>query len=490
MAASDFMKKGDAEAFFTESSQPFDISEPGEYKIRIKSGLFVHRCTLIIEDTIAPKGEAVSVQTQLGESVPAGAFVTDIEDATQVTVSYGTIPDFATAGPQEVRIVLTDQGGNETFLDTELYVVQLAESVTVEAGGEAPSLGSFVVVAREAAFVTAMDEIDFTEVGDYEIQLEIGGEIYSSLLHIVDTVPPKIEVQNVENYTLLPRKPEDFVTQIEDVTPVELGFRKPPDLSLVGSQEVEIVAVDGGGNETTAMATLTLQEDTEAPAIQGAADLIYFIGESISYRKNVKVVDNTEEGLTLDVDTSQVDFAVEGTYPVVYTARDTAGNSSSVTVNLTVMTRMYSLEEMNAHADAVLAEIITPDMSLRDKAWAIYSYIVNHVAYIAHSEKGDWIRAAYEGLAECKGDCYVYACTAKALLTRAGIPNIDIKRIPRKTEHYWNLIDVGEGWYHFDTTPRPDHPTIFLWTDEELMAYSALHYNAFNYDRTLYPEIN
>ena len=89
-----------------------------------------------------------------------------------------------------------------------------------------------------------------------------------------------------------------------------------------------------------------------------------------------------------------------------------------------------------------------------------------------------------------EGDCYAYACTAKALLTRAGIPNLDIRRIPTSFEHYWNLVDVGEGWYHFDTTPRPDHPTIFLWTDAELMEYNAEHYGAFDYDPALYPEIN
>ena len=129
-------------------------------------------------------------------------------------------------------------------------------------------------------------------------------------------------------------------------------------------------------------------------------------------------------------------------------------------------------------------------MSDRDKAWAIYSYVISHVAYISHEEKGDWIKAAYKGLAESRGDCYTYARTAKALLTRAGIANMDIQKIPSGTEHYWNLVDVGDGWYHFDTTPRTDHPTIFLWTEAELMEYSAQHWNAFNYDHSLYPAVN
>lgn len=490
VAASDFMKKADETAVFTEDSKPFDISEPGEYTVKVKSGWFVHRCKLVIEDTIAPKARAVPVQRRLGESCGAGVFVEDIEDATRVEVSYKTAPDFGKAGTQKVEILLTDRGGNQTVLETELFLVQIAESVTMEAGGEFPSLGSFVVVGRAADFVTKVEEIDCTKVGEQTIILEVDDGIYASTLKIVDTVPPQMEVQNIEGYALVPRKAEDFVAQLQDATEVTFSFRQPPDLTVIGAQEVEIVATDSGGNETAKTAVLTLWEDTQPPEIHGAVDLTYFIGESISYRKNVRVVDNCEEGTLLEVDTSGADLSTEGVYPIVYHASDAAGNTASVTVNLTVRTRMYSLEEMNAYADAVIAEIITPDMSLRDKAWAVYCYVLNHVAYINHSEKGDWIRAAYEGLAQGKGDCYVYACTTKALLTSAGVPNLDIAKIPTKTEHYWNLVDVGEGWYHLDTTPRPDHPTIFLWTDEELMAYSALHYNAFNYDRALYPEIN
>ena len=68
-----------------------------------------------------------------------------------------------------------------------------------------------------------------------------------------------------------------------------------------------------------------------------------------------------------------------------------------------------------------------------------------------------------------QGDCYVFACTAKVLLTRAGITNMDIEKIPAKTRHYWNLVDIGDGWYHFDTTPRKDGTIFFMWDDAKLM---------------------
>lgn len=67
---------------------------------------------------------------------------------------------------------------------------------------------------------------------------------------------------------------------------------------------------------------------------------------------------------------------------------------------------------------------------------------------------------------------------------------MDIAKIPAKTLHYWNLVDLGEGWFHFDTTPRTDHPTIFMWTDAQMMDYSVRHNNSHNYDHDSYPAVN
>lgn len=490
VAPSDFLKTPDENAFFTENSQPFSVTEPGEYQVEVKSGWFVHRCMLVVEDTIPPACDTVPVQLELGETCGPELFVENVTDATAVELSFGVSPDFHRAGRQMVDLALTDRGGNRVVVEAELLVLPVAEELTVEAGQGPPGIREFLLTEAEADFITQIDSLDYHSVGDYPVSLRVDGEVYSSVLHIVDTVPPRAEVQDVEGFAILPRQPEDFVTVIEDATEVKLRFGEEPDLAYIGTQQVAIVFTDQGGNETIKTALLTLEADTEAPVITGARDMLVFMGDSVSYRKNVTVQDNCPDGLELSVDTSAVNLGEAGVYPVIYRAVDAAGNETSVTVSLTVAARLYSLEEVNALADAALAGIITPEMSERDKAWAIYTYIRRNVGYINHSEKGDWVRAAYEGLAKRQGDCYVYACTAKALLTRAGIKNMDIAKIPTKREHYWNLVDVGDGWYHFDTTPRTDHTIFFLWTDAELMEYSGIHYRSHNYDREAYPEIN
>lgn len=487
--ASDFMKNAAEDAIFTEDSELPDITRPGEYHVRVKSGLFIHSCILVIQDTIAPVGNARPVRLEMGNTCGADSFVTDISDATQVIVSYDTEPDFGQVGSQQVQIFLTDQGGNRTLVESELFITQVVDSVTVEAGGRAPGMDSFVIAAQESAFVTDVSQFDYTKVGDHKVVLKADGVTYTSILHIVDTIPPVAEVRDIEGFAILPRSAEDFVTKVEDVTEVQIAFRKEPDLKKIGTQELEIVFTDGGGNETVRPVQLTLLEDTEAPVIHGAVDLRVFIGAGISYKKNVTVTDNCTEGLTLTVDTSGVNTGAEGAYPVVYTARDAAGNTTSVTVTLSIVPRVYDINEVNAMADSVIAGIITPEMGEREKITAIYNYVRNHVKYINSSAKGNYVRAAYEGLVDGKGDCYVFASTSKVLLTRAGITNMDIEKIPTKTMHYWNLVFVDGGWYHFDTTPRKDRPVILMWTDAQLMDFSARHSNCHDYDHSLYPPV-
>jgi hypothetical protein len=484
----DFFKNADEKAIFAANSEPFDISVPGEYQIRLRSGGLSLKSILIIEDTIAPKGEAVTVNRVLGyESIPAD-FVTEIRDATAVTVSFVEVPDFNLAGRQNVTIRLTDAGGNQTILSSVLILSAAVSSVTIEAGDPLPELDDFVIVAEMADFHTDLSRIDSSIPGDYVIYLRLDGGIFESILHIIDTIPPVFTVKDVTGYNLLPREAAEFVVTYEDNSPVTFSFLTDPDLTLVGTQEVNIIARDSGGNETMQSALLTLEADTEPPVIKGAVDFAVQAGDTVAYMRNVAATDNNPRGLEFTVDQSAVNINVAGTYPVTYIARDFAGNETTKTVTLTVLPKIYDLDKIYQKADEVIARIITAEMTEREKLWAIYRYNMNNIFFEATWEKGTWVQAAYEGLIDRRGDCYVYAMTAKVLLDRAGIKNEDIEKIVTSSRHYWHLVDLGDGWYHFDTTPRSDKVTIFMWTNqqlEELM--QETRYNSHRYDPDIYP---
>lgn len=146
---------------------------------------------------------------------------------------------------------------------------------------------------------------------------------------------------------------------------------------------------------------------------------------------------------------------------------------------------------VDAMADKVLAKITNEKMSKKEKATAIYSWVRSNIRYVSSSQKGDWVKAAYDGFRKKSGDCYTYYSVALALLSRADIPSIEVIRLDG--HHWWNLVDCGDGWYHFDTTPRSSGGTFCLLTDAQLAEYSDKHvtsrmpYGTHGFDTKLYP---
>ena len=126
-------------------------------------------------------------------------------------------------------------------------------------------------------------------------------------------------------------------------------------------------------------------------------------------------------------------------------------------------------------ADTLLAKLTTPEMTQYEKAEAIFEYVKHHIKYVQTDDKTDWVKSAYEGLTRAKGDCFNYFAASKLLLTRAGIPNEDVERVGGAFDHYWNLVDVGTGYHHFDACPHFRQYAIraFMMTDDVAREYSA-----------------
>lgn len=367
--------------------------------------------------------------------------------------------------------------------------------VTVEVGEKCPKAVEFTRFKnRKARFVSEINEdTTFKNVGDYYVVVQAFGRYTASVVHVKDTVAPEVVTRDAIVNVGDSVKPEAFIKKIKDQTKTSLKFKKKPDSSKEGTSKVLIEVKDAGGNITEAEATLRVVNDHEPPVISGVEELTMTVGGSISYKKGVKVTDNYDEEVKLEVDTSEVDTNKAGDYKVVYIAVDAAGNEASVSTTLhvkPVSVETVTEEMVNARADELLATILTDGMSQYDQAKAIYWWCHDHIAYSDGTPKTNWIQGAYRGIVNRKGDCYTYAATAKCLLTRAGITNMDIERIPRgNSMHYWNLIDIGEGWHHFDTCRRADGSTFFYKNDAEIKRYSDAHNGTHNYDRSKYPAI-
>ncbi len=489
---SDFLKKPNEKAYFTEEDA-FNTNIPGEYTVKIRTGIFTVTSTLFVQDTTAPVLDVKNLTFSYGAVCDVNDFVVRLEDNTTTAVYFETEPDLSKTGTQELSITARDLGNNTTTRSVQLSLIPVISPIRVELGSGLPEVSQVLLEGvQNGAYIDTSTSVDCNTVGEYTVVVRVDDSDYKVQVIVEDTLPPVLEVQSVTDYSVLKKVPEDFVVSCEDISGATIRFKQEPDFSLVGEQTVTIVAEDGHGNIKEKDAILTLFADEDAPVFLSHEDFMIYLGETVSYKSKVTITDNCEAGLDLKVDATAVDLKAEGVYPVVYTATDAAGNSTTVTVNMTIKVYRADEEELYQRIDAILADLITEDMTQREKCKKIYNYIRSVVSYVSTSDKSDWITAALEGLNKGKGDCFVYFALSKAMLTCADIPNLDIERIRvGDSMHFWNLVDLedGHGWYHFDATPRKDKTVIFLWDDAKLKEYSDRSNGSHNYDRSLYPEI-
>lgn len=240
--------------------------------------------------------------------------------------------------------------------------------------------------------------------------------------------------------------------------------------------------------------------DTQGPTIVGAKDFEAYVGDTISYKNGVTVIDDIDPSPMMIVDNSKVQPTKPGVYEVSYHAVDASGNKSVVTIQLTLKEKPANFvapEVIYAKADEILAKFIRPEMTDREKAEAVYVWTRRgvHLTYgsapagFVH-EDADWLQVAYTMLNRDvpKGDCFYFFAVQKLLLQRLNIPTIDCEKIyDGDSHHYWLLVSVdgGNSYYHFDNVWSKQ---LCLVTDAELDTFSAaVDSHPFNRNPSLYP---
>lgn len=238
-------------------------------------------------------------------------------------------------------------------------------------------------------------------------------------------------------------------------------------------------------------------KDTKAPKFSGLIGKKSVSGNGDCYRiyysdrKNrydlkqfVSARDDRDGKVKIQVDTGKINWKKQGIYKLYFYATDKAGNKAATWAKVQVLIPGSA----EAAADQVLRSITRSSDSNTKKARAIYKYVRGHSSYVQNAAHAQWRTAALRGLRYQSGDCYTYYAMCRLLLTRAGIPNVMIKRYPTPggQRHFWNLCYVQGGWYHFDTTPRTRGGKFCLRTDAQLWAYSSGY--TFRFNKKLYPK--
>lgn len=451
----------------------------------------------IYEDTVPPVVKTQEVTGKINGKVMASQFIVQIEDFSKCTIRFVLEPDTSVYGTQEVKLEVTDMAGNSAVAVSYLHIPNIKEKVVIDVNEPVPEADAFLAAEGSVICYTAdTTQMDTSLPGSYELEFLVDELRVRSVLEIQDISAPMLVVEDVETWLNRPLVPEDFadMERTNDNSGfVQLSYAVEPDWMSAGEQIVTIIASDRAGNSVSETVRLLVKRN-EVPPVLMVTDIDVTAGGTVSYKNAATYYDDidTKEQLKLEVERSEVNLDKTGSYMVTYTVTDSSGNAVSASAKVNVLEEpavwMDETQIQKVTAE-VLSSILEESMTEKEKAEAIYRWVKKNIRYISESEKGNYARAAYEGLIEHQGDCFVFAATARELLTYAEIPNLVIKKSTDNPSHYWNLVYVEDGWYHLDTTPRADNSEFLLLTDAELEQYSVSHKNSHIFDRSLYPEI-
>ncbi len=362
--------------------------------------------------------------------------------------------------------------------------------------GAPVTLDAFVAADKlsTAQFVTDIRSLPLNTVGYFPVEIMSGGEVYRSILIVSDTIAPSFSMKSAQLWLGQTITPEDMIVTSVDATEVSFWFEQEPAFAVPGTYDVTVIARDMGNNTSAATAVLTIVADTEPPVITGVTDRTVYIGDTVQYKENITATDNRDGEVEVSADIRGVNPNEEGTYTVTYTATDSTGLTTTATAVFTFSytnedRQLMKLEEL---LDPIAESLFKEDMTERQKAKAIYNWVRKNVNYVGTSDKSSWYACALEGLTTKNGDCYTYFALSKALLTRAGLENVDVIRKDSawhpRSKHWWNMVKVDGSWYHFDATPRSDESTFFLVTTRELLEYSNTNLYSHDFDPADYPQ--
>lgn len=151
------------------------------------------------------------------------------------------------------------------FLTKKKPIKLSAKEIVVEVGDIINPL-NYVVGRRSKDDISVENGCEGIKIGKCSILYEI--EKYSATLNvnIVDSIAPIITVKDLKITAGEQVEAKSFIEKYEDKTNVVFSFVKEYDFIRVGSFEVEIQAIDEGGNKTTKTCKAIVTERVTLPS--------------------------------------------------------------------------------------------------------------------------------------------------------------------------------------------------------------------------------
>lgn len=153
----------------------------------------------------------------------------------------------------------------------------------------------------------------------------------------------------------------------------------------------------------------------------------------------------------------------------------------NVNIKATHILSAYERQETDKKIDNIISSIITPTMTDDEKVKAVHDYIITNAKY----DTSSIYYSDYDLLSEGKSVCNGYSLLTYNMLNKLNIPVKLVFGSSDSQSHVWNMVKLGDYWFHLDTTwddPMPDRDNIasynyYLLTDEEILKDHVIEEN-------------
>lgn len=345
-----------------------------------------------------------------------------------------------------------EQGNTVYFDNLQVYLltnensapnITLNENLptTFGKGDAKPDLTKYVTAydREDAEYITITtshitESIDMNKAGEYLVTYRVSDSegkeaayvLKIKVLETADTNAPVISEKEglVKEYDQFSAAPDitSLVTIVDDLDG-EIAVTRDMietniDFNKAGSYDVKFTAKDSSGNEASLTIVIVIN-DKEAPVIEGKERIRVVEGSIVTADEiiaSLTVTDNVDGEITLTSANlsglDKVDFATAGSYPVIVTVSDAAGNIATFTKTIVVSQATQVVETL---VNDILEK--QPDIDSGSVGAATISYDEDGVATIQVTDVGTWPSFAMLKLQDLgleQGKHYVVKVTAKA----------------------------------------------------------------------------
>lgn len=443
-------------AAFVTDMQTFDYMRTGDFPIELSYGGKRHETvTLSIRDTVAPVAEFQDILRYTDYVPEAKDFVLSVEDYSPVEISFVHEPVISGYSDQQVEILLKDASGNETRGQCTLSLTWMRDEFALELGTPITKEDILLNPQLDGELVSQelIDQINAYGIGEYEVVTACDGIERAMKLVVQDTTGPELTLRDVTIYIDEKTDKNAFIVSAEDISgKVDTTLKTELSFGKKGTQTVTIAAKDIYGNLTEKTAKLNIIEDTEGPEFTGLGTLSVKKHSSPDYQSGVRAIDAKEGEVSFSVSADAVDTSKAGTYYATYTAKDSRGNTTTKKRKVEVA---HDAEDTQELIRQMAAQCGNDPQSIRN-------FVRSRIKYNSNWGGDDPV---WYGFTNNKGNCYVHALCFQAILREKGI-STQLIWVTDKS-HYWNLVYVGGGWKHMDTTPSSLHGRYILMNDAQ-----------------------